>query len=47
MKIQPQPIAIPVLVVPSRDPYLGADWTSSTLRPGCQDNLLHPSRRGN
>ncbi|MDD2728302.1 hypothetical protein [Malikia sp.] len=46
MKIQPEPIALPMLGAPPHEPYLGADWTSSTLRTGCQDHLLHPSRRG-
>ena len=47
MKIQPEPIALPMLGPPPRDPYLGADWTSSMLRPGCQQHLQCPSRRGN
>lgn len=28
-------------------PFTGVDWTTSLLRPGCQDHLQHPSRRGN
>lgn len=27
-------------------PFKGVDWSTSLLRPGCQDHLLHPSRRG-
>jgi len=26
--------------------YAGTDWSRSTMRPGCQDHLQHPSRRG-
>ena len=26
--------------------YQGESWPNSTLRPGCQDHLQHPSRRG-
>ena len=27
-------------------PFEGVDWSRSALRPGCQDHLLVPSRRG-
>lgn len=27
-------------------PFGGIDWSRSVLRPGCQDHLLVPSRRG-
>lgn len=27
-------------------PYKGVDWSASLSRPGCQDHLKHPSRRG-
>jgi hypothetical protein len=29
-----------------REPWTGVDWSHSTSRPGCQDFLDHPSRRG-
>lgn len=27
-------------------PFAGVDWSTSTQRPGCQDFLACPSRRG-
>lgn len=30
-----------------RPVFAGVDWGTSTMRPGCQDHLQHPSRRGN
>ena len=45
MNFDPLPRAVPVHSTNKRDPYTGADWTSSMSRPGCQDHLLHPSRR--
>lgn len=30
----------------ARGPFNGVNWTASIQRPGCQDHLLHPSRRG-
>jgi hypothetical protein len=27
-------------------PFTGVDWSTSTQRPGCQDFLKCPSRRG-
>mgnify|MGYP000182072561 FL=1 len=29
-----------------RPPFTGIDWSRVVLRPGCQDHLLVPSRRG-
>lgn len=26
--------------------YTGTNWASATMRAGCQDHLLHPSRSG-
>jgi hypothetical protein len=27
-------------------PFKGVDWSHSLQRPGCQDHLKYPSRRG-
>lgn len=29
-----------------KEPFKGIDWSMSIRRPGCQDHLKHPSRRG-
>lgn len=29
-----------------RDTFTGTDWTTSLLRPGCQDHEKYGSRRG-
>ncbi len=31
---------------PSKENFTGIDWSTSLQRPGCQDHLRHPSRRG-
>ncbi|MDD2730379.1 hypothetical protein [Malikia sp.] len=30
----------------ARGSFGGVNWANATQRPGCQDHLLHPSRRG-
>jgi hypothetical protein len=46
MKIQPMSRALPTQIEHPRATYFGPDWTSSLLRPGCQQHLQCPSRRG-
>lgn len=36
----------PTTTMAKPKPFLGVDWSTSTMRPGCQDFLKHPSRRG-
>ena len=31
---------------PKTQPFKGIDWSHSVQRPGCQDHLQYPSRRG-
>lgn len=46
------PAGLQVQIVPTsahlaaRGTFTGVNWTQSLQRPGCQDHLLHPSRRG-
>lgn len=46
--IWPDHILVKQSPVPARQtpPFEGIDWSRSVLRPGCQDHLLVPSRRG-
>ena len=46
MNFDPLPRAVPVQTSKKSGPYAGADWSSSMSRPGCQDHLQYPSRRG-
>jgi hypothetical protein len=39
MKIQPMSRALPTQIEHPRATYFGPDWTSSLLRPGCQQHL--------
>ena len=45
MNFDPMPCAVPVQATNKNGTYTDADWASSMSRPGCQDHLLHPSRR--
>ena len=45
------PAGLQVQVAPpsnlgARGTWSGINWAHATQRPGCQDHLLHPSRRG-
>jgi hypothetical protein len=46
MNFQPMPRAVPTQAQHPRASYSGPDWASSMLRPGCQQHLECPSRRG-
>ena len=46
MNLDPMPRAVPVQATNPSGFYTGANWAYSMSRPGCQDHLLHPSRRG-
>lgn len=37
--------ATPPRTYQSTQKFTGVDWSTSTMRPGCQDHLKHPSRR--
>lgn len=36
----------PAAIMDKPKTFLGVDWSTSTMRPGCQDFLKCPSRRG-
>ena len=37
--------ATPPRTYQNKQPFKGVDWSTSIMRPGCQDHLQHPSRR--